>query len=153
MITMMTHNLSMDQLRLKAPAIPAVHSVSRAMRRELLEVPKGGEEDRRKGAFEGARFSTFFFEFVSGFRRLNWSCCLFFVMFGGGAWQKWQDGCNWAPESYFIGGQKWRVGDVNWRKRLLKERCFWLILFWEPPHKKGSDFFSNIPLNLVLTDW
>ena len=64
MITMMTHNLSylsMDQLRPKAPAIPAVHSVSQAMRRELLEVPNGGEEDRRKGAFEGVRFSTFFF--------------------------------------------------------------------------------------------
>ena len=80
MITMMTHGLSMDQLHVKDPAVPAAHSVSRAMRRELLEVPKGG---RRK--IEGARFSRFFFEFVSGFGPVGTESVAFFlVLFGGG---------------------------------------------------------------------
>lgn len=48
-------------------------------------------------------------------------------------------------------GRKCRVGDVNWRKKLLKDRCL-ADFFGEPPDKKGSDLFSNIPLNLVLTD-
>ena len=61
MITMMTHNLSMDQLHLKAPAIPAVHSVSRAMRRELLEVPKGGRKIEGRERLKELVFPRFFF--------------------------------------------------------------------------------------------
>ena len=66
MITMMTHNLSMDQLHRKAPAIPAVHSISRAMRRELLEVPKGGEGRLKEGSVWRSSFFHVFF--LSSFR-------------------------------------------------------------------------------------
>ena len=141
MITMMTHNLSMDQLRPKAPAIPAVHSISRAMRRELLEVPKRGEEDRRKGAFEGARFSRVFFWVRFGFRDLNWSCCLFQCYVWGGHAKSDKDGCRWGPTELFHRELVMSIGEKNYSKI----RCFGWFCFWggEPPHKMGSNFFSN----------
>ena len=67
MITMMTHNLCMDQLHLKVPAIPAVHSVSRAMRRELLEVPKGGRKIEGRERLKELVFQFFFSSSFRGF--------------------------------------------------------------------------------------
>ena len=78
----------MDHLHHQAPSGPVDHSVSRAMRRELLEVA-GGEEDPREGVVN----AVFFFFSDSSFKGVFfckpeavWPFFFFFSGFCLGGW-------------------------------------------------------------------
>ena len=103
----------MDHLHHQAPSGPVDHSVSRAMRRELLEVA-GGEEDPREGVVNAVFFffspivpsKVFFFVNLKPFGRF-----FFFPVFvWGGGWgggsKSDKNGMRWAPSNLFCWASK-----------------------------------------------